>query len=327
MTELDNRVAITVSISDTSVTRPGFGIAAIVHKHGDTAKDRVETYLSLTALLVDFPSYTPVGLMATAFFSQAYTAESIKVIYQASGETVTEALDAAILVDSDFYGVLTPARDSTSIQAGAAWCLANDRLFIFASQDADCITSATTDPFSVIKALTNNRAAGYYTASAGAEIDITSITVSGTTATALTDATVVEGDVVHVWGSAVSALNAAWTVASASAGVNFTFTVPSGTSSDAAASKGYVNGNHIDAAIAGKMLPLDAGSKTWDLQQLSGVSTESLTGTIQGYLGGKYANWFTTVAGVNVTGGLKSAGGGGKTLSGRYIDIQRGADW
>lgn len=325
MTELDSRIAISISISDTTVTRPGFGIAAIVHEHGGGS--RIDTYSSLTALLVDHPATTPVGMMATAFFSQTYKAESVKVIEREDGETMTQALDAAMLVDSDFYGVLTPSRLSADLQAGAAWCLANSRLFIYASQDDDCLTSASTDPFSIIQALSNNRAIGYYSATAGAEIDITGIVVSGTTATFATTDTVEAGDVVHVWDSAVSALNAAHTVLTVSAGTNFTATVASGTTTDASASKGYVNGNFVDAAIAGKAMPLDAGSRSWDVRIVAGVTADTLTDTQMGYLGGKNGNWVTNLAGNVSTAGLKSGGGGGKTASGRYADLQRGSDW
>jgi|GEM_PF-6211204 len=326
MTEVDNRVEMTVSIGDTVVSRPGFGTPAIVYKHGESALSRVETYTDKTSALAVFPVNTPVGRMINIMFSQANIPEAVKVVKQEAAEDADEALDAALLVDSDFYFVLSPVRDNTEQEAIAAWALSNNRFHVFSSQDADAITSAITDIFSVIKALSNNRSIGYYSKKAGTEFDITAITVSGTTATVATTTPPAVGDLVGIWGSAVDDLNDTYTVESVVAGTSFTVTVPAGTSSDVAASKGWSNLNLIEAAIVGKMAPLDAGSRSWDLQTLAAVTADLLSGTEQTYLGGKNANWFTTLAGLSVTGGQKD-GGGGKTLQGRYADITRGADW
>jgi len=330
MTELDNRVNITVQIQDVTVTRPGFGILAIVHKHQQSALARVQTYTDLAGLLLDFPSYTPVGKFATIVFSQAFVPETVKVIKRDVAETMTAALDAAVLVDNDFYAVATPSKLTADIQAGAAWTLANKKFFGYSTPDPNAITSATTDDFSLLQALSNNRAAGWYSDDAGGEFEIDTVTVAGTVATA--DVTgfgsvpVEVGDTFGIWTSAVSALNAIWTVATIGA-LEFTFTVPSGTSSDVATSDAWFDYNLLEAAIFGKMLPQDAGAKTWDIQQLAAVTPDNIPGTAQTNLGGKSGNWFSTIASLNVTSGLKTGGGGGKTASGRYIDIQRGADW
>lgn len=329
MTELDNRVDINVQILDITVTRQGFGILAIVHEH-DQATARVETYTSLTDLLAIFPSYTPVGKLASIAYSQAFVPEQIKVIERENGETVTQALDAAVLVDNNFYGIGLPGDLIADQQAGAAWALANGpRLFLYSSQDSTAEDATITDIFAVLKGLTNNRAAGWYSQTSGLEFEIDTLTVAGTTCTAdITDhATQVTavGDTVGIWDSAEPGLNGTFTVLTIGA-LDFTFTVPSGTVSDLTSSKAWVNFNLIDAGIAGKMLPQDAGVKTWDIQPLSGVTADKLTGTAQTNLGTKNANWYTSVGGLNITGGSEP-GGGGKTASGRYIDVQRGADW
>ncbi len=329
MTELDNRVQITVQIQDTVVTRAGFGILAIVHQHQESALAAVETYTDLTSLLAVFPSFTPVGTMANIVYSQAFVPESVKVIKRGAAETMTVALDAALLVDSDFYGVITPSKVNADIEAGAAWALANKRLFGYSSPDPNSIIADVTDPFSVIQALSNNRAAGWYSDNAGGEFTIDTITVASTTATAdLTgfgSVPVEVGDTVGIWSSVVPELNALWIVDTIGA-TEFTFTVPAGTTSDVAASDAWFDGNWLEGGIFGKMLPQDAGSRTWDIQNLAAVTADNIPGTAQTNLGGKNGNWFSTIGGVNVTSGPKP-GGGGKTASGRYIDVQRGADW
>lgn len=331
MSELDNRVNITVLIADTTATREGFGTLAIVHTHQQSLSI-IETYSSLDDLIAVFPAYTPVGKYATQFFSQAFTAEQIKVIEQTT--TVTQALTDAAAADNDWYAIGLPSKDQSEQEETAAYALANGKLAVNTYGDSDAITTATTDLGSVLQALSNNRAATWYSADAGLEFQTDTITVASTTATADITTFVTAygsnpiqvGDTVGIWTSAVSALNATWTVVTVGAN-DFTFTVPAGTSSDVAAADAWQSLNQIDAAISGKMLPLDAGSRTWDLQTISGVTPDILTGTAQTNLGAKNINWFTTVAGINATGGAKIGGGGGKLASGRYIDIQRGADW
>lgn len=327
MGELDNRVSITVTIADTSATREGFGVLVIVHKH-QLGTDRVLTYNDLDGLKVDFPVYTPVGRYGEIFFSQAFKAESIKVIEIESAESVTQALTAAAVLDNDWYSIGLPSNVLADQNESCAYALANTKLAVNTIDDPNAIIVDSTDLGSVQQALTNNRCATWYSSTRGDEFSMTGIVVTSTTAVATigTAPPLVVGDSVGIWASAVTALNAEWIVTAVGA-TTFDFEVPSGTATDVAASEGWVTFNLVDSGISGKMLPLDAGSRTWDLQQLSGVTADNLTGTAQTNLGGKNINWFTTVAGLNVTGGLKTGGGGGKLASGRYIDIQRGADW
>lgn len=332
MSELDNRVNITVLIADAVATREGFGTLAIVHKHQQSALALVQTYSDLAGLISDFPAYTPVGKFATIFFSQAFVAEQVKVIKQTT--TVTQALTDAALVDNDWYAIGLPSKTQSEQEETAAYALANKKLAVNTYGDGDAITTATTDLGSVLQGLSNNRAATWYSGTAGLEFQTDTITVAATVATADITTFVTAhgsnpiqvGDTIGIWTSAVSALNATWTVVTVGAN-DFTFTVPSGTASDVASADAWQNLNLVDSAISGKMLPLDAGSRTWDLQLLSGITTDNLDSTAQTNLGSKNINWFTTVAGLNVTGGTKTGGGGGKLASGRYIDIQRGADW
>lgn len=339
MGELDSRIDIDINIQDISVTRVGFGVLAIVHKHQQTGLARIETFSDLESLLLIHPDYTPVGRFATIAFSQGdviggETPTSIKVIKQESAETASAALTAANLIDSDFYGVGGGWGDTTQIQSAAAWALSNTRFFGYSSGDETAITATTTDPFAVIQATTNNRAIGWYSATAGLEFFTDTITIATTTATADITTFVTAhgsnpfsiGDTIGIWTSAVSALNAVWTVLTV--GTNdITFTVPSGTSNDVATADAWQNFNLIEAGTMGKMLPKDAGAATWDLQQLAVVTVDILDGTAQTNLGGKNANWFTAVGGLNITGGLKSNGWGGKMAAGRYADVQRGSDW
>lgn len=329
MSELDNRVNIAVTIADTTATRAGFGILAIVHEHGK-GTDRVLTYNGFEGLKADFPVYTPVGRFAEIFFSQTLQVKTVKVIEIKTAESHTAALGAAAAIDNDWYMIGCPSANQGDQENCAEYALTSNKIAVNCIDDADAITSADTDLGSVLQGLGNNRAATWYSRNRGQELAISDITVASTIATVThtaASADLAVGDKIGIWDSVIPALNARWKIGVVNSSTEFEITVPAGTSSDATSTQGWAKFNLIDAGISGKMLPYNAGSRTWDLQLLAGVTTDNLSPTEQGYLGGKNINWFSSIAGLNVTGGLESNGGGGKLASGRYLDIQRGADW
>ena len=62
------------------------------------------------------------------------------------------------------------------------------------------------------------------------------------------------------------------------------------------------------------MLPYDPGSATWALKTVTGITADSLTATERGFLDGDRMNYYTTVAGVDVTRK-------GVMASGEYLDV------
>jgi hypothetical protein len=61
-------------------------------------------------------------------------------------------------LDPDFYGVLTDGYSEAEINAAAAWCQANGKLFIGLSHDTEVITSASTDVASDMETAAYTRA-------------------------------------------------------------------------------------------------------------------------------------------------------------------------
>jgi hypothetical protein len=76
-----------------------------------------------------------------------------------------------------------------------------------------------------------------------------------------------------------------------------------------------------DAAWVGKGSPKNPGSITWNYKTLAGIPSTNLTSTHITNLQAKYANYYHTIAGVNITDG------GGKVSANEYIDVVRGEDW
>ena len=74
------------------------------------------------------------------------------------------------------------------------------------------------------------------------------------------------------------------------------------------------------AAWIGNRFPSDPGSSTWNLKTLAGVQTDDLTTNEIANIDGKGGNWYTRIAGVNVTQV-------GRTSSGEWIDVTRFVDW
>lgn len=75
-----------------------------------------------------------------------------------------------------------------------------------------------------------------------------------------------------------------------------------------------------DAAILGKMLPLDPGSVTWAYQNLVGVGTDDLSALERSNLRLNNVIYYAPLAGVDVTFD-------GKMVGGEYIDVIHGLDW
>lgn len=76
-----------------------------------------------------------------------------------------------------------------------------------------------------------------------------------------------------------------------------------------------------DAAWLGRMLPQDPGSVNWAWKSLSGQSADTFKSADVQAMEGKRCNYYTSVAGNNITYG------GYTSEIGRFLDIIRGIDW
>lgn len=77
--------------------------------------------------------------------------------------------------------------------------------------------------------------------------------------------------------------------------------------------------SYAGAAWLGKQLPTDPGSSTWAFKTLSGVVADTLTTTEVGNLESNNANYYTRVAGIDITRQ-------GTAADGDFVDIQRTID-
>lgn len=77
---------------------------------------------------------------------------------------------------------------------------------------------------------------------------------------------------------------------------------------------------HLEAGVAGLILPYDPGSETWKFKTIQGSAADNLTATQSGNAKGKSANTYETYAGVPITGE-------GTMADGEFIDVIRFVDW
>lgn len=329
MAEINERVKVTKNVADTILAIPSFSNVGLIAKHGVSA-NRIATYSTLEALQAVHPSYTPVGIAGKFFFGQERKPDKIKVIYRGDAETVDVAMSAALAIDEDFYWFDTTERDDTSIKDCQSWAQTNNRLFLYSSQSPEIPTVADTDPASDAKDNSRNLVASYYKKDAGQDLVATQIAVTGTVAT-LTTATphnLTVGIDANVWKTASDGLKGSWEILTVPTTTTATFEVPAGTVEDLAGGIKILSGaGFVDIGLLGLMVGTEPGRYTFDLQTIAETKADKLTDSERGFLGTKNCNYYSSIGGVACTSGLKSAGYGGKTATGRNIDLQWFIDW
>ncbi len=324
MSEISDVVNVTVNVADTKITRAGFGIPLIFDLFTVSGfTERVRTYDNLAAVLVDFAATTKIYKCAAAIFAQDRAPTKIKVGRQDSGDaSITSALSVINDEDSDFYCIITPKKVRADILLVAAWVETNQKIFLCSSEDADVITTATTDIATALA--TYNRTGYMWHHQSGVDVNGATYTIaSGVVTIGQTAHGLNVGDPVTFSGSAgvllIDGNNIVDTVPNAN-----TFTFKTTLADQASAAVNYfARYTFPEAAWAGLMLPSDPGSETWKFKTLAGVvpvPRTSLTPTEEANALGKNANLYTTLAGVGATHE-------GVMGTGRYIDIQRGIDW
>lgn len=141
---LQQIVNVQISRETTAVPQAGFGAAMILHKLTEgSPSTRVKVYTSLNALssgeTPDFETTTEVYRAASRYFGQSPTPTTLYVGYQGASEEVTAALDACLLANNGWYGLMLESRVTADVEDSAGWAEANKRLFVTASSESDIL--------------------------------------------------------------------------------------------------------------------------------------------------------------------------------------------
>lgn len=165
-------------------------------------------------------------------------------------ESYSTALDAILLEQPDWYGIVAATRTYAKQVLVADWTEANDKFFIAGSADTNIINQTVSGDTTSIAAYAKNQA-----------LERTAVIYSGAAAT--------EGP---------------------------------------------------DAALFGKLLPLDPGTYTAMFKTLASITVDTLTATQSTNARAKYASVYETIGGVNIICE-------GKVGANEYIDVTIFIDW
>lgn len=167
---LQNIVQVTEYISPLSAARRSFNELLVIGTEGEgifDAGERVREYTSAADMLTD--GFTLTGteyLAASAYFSQSPAPIKIWIGYQGTSpaETFVEAVTACRAASADWYVVVCPEAEKADHLLMAAWAetAVPTSVYAFTTADADCITSASTDIFTALKALSYKKTIGQY---------------------------------------------------------------------------------------------------------------------------------------------------------------------
>jgi hypothetical protein len=169
---IDNVVTVNITKTTAAVTRAGFGTLLIASEFLETTTtpnftERIRFYSTSSAMLTDgFSSTSPEYLAATAYFSQTLKPPLVAIGRKLTGidgtETWTDALNAILLENPDFYGVMITSRTQADQELVVAWTETNKRLAGFGTDDVDTLAVTITDLAGVIQAAARERSYVFY---------------------------------------------------------------------------------------------------------------------------------------------------------------------
>ena len=165
---LNNIISIAEYISPLSAPRATFNQLLVIGTAGviDTT-ERVREYSAASELLTDgFAITDNEYLAAQLYFSQTPAPTTLWVGCQSVSpeETLVEAVEACRQANSEWYVVVCPEAVKADHLLLGAWAEAATPTSVYAytTSDADCITNATDDIGSLLKALGYSRTIGQY---------------------------------------------------------------------------------------------------------------------------------------------------------------------
>lgn len=168
---IENRVDVTVSTGTQPITVPVFNLPVFLADLTDAAfPDAYRIYESLAGVAVDFADTTATYKFAQLVFGGAFKANKLYVCkYRTTGTVLTPvaALTALLNVDSKPYWVGCDSHSDATVTALAAYCDAEDKMYVNSTQQAGVLVPATTtDIGSVLQDAAYDHVITIYNASA-----------------------------------------------------------------------------------------------------------------------------------------------------------------
>ena len=337
-------VDVTISAVTVAPTRVGFGTPMVLAQHTIFA-ERAREYADLAAMIADgFAADDPATLAVTALLAQNPAPSTVVVGRAENDDKMKIKLTPLQAIGLTDYVVYVNGKEAKHTSVGSptvATIVAGLKVAIDALSEQVVTTDNTTDLD--VEATTIPDAFQLYVA------DRTLIGQENTTPDAGGSSGVAD-DIAKIqiehddWYSIHLCNNSKAVILAAAAYIETVVKLlvvesaddaiyDSGSTTDVAAAlqtAGYArtalmyhkkaNVQYAGAAWAGKNLPKDPGSVTWKFKTLAGVDYMDFTAIEITNIEAKDCNYYSRVAGVNITQQ-------GKTSAGEFIDITRGTDF
>lgn len=331
-----------VSVSSTSRTpsRAGFGVVLLLCYH-TAYSARVRSYTSLAGMVSDgLTSTTPAYQMASAAFAQNPRPVRVKVGRRATAFSKTLRLTPSTPAAAEVFSLnvngtaVSATADGTPTLAEVCTALATAIAALSgvgASGSSGThvdVTADTAGSLIGLDSLSANLAVKDVTANPGIAADLDAVLAADPDfyMVCLDSNSAAEIAAAAVWAEANGKLLVVQS--SDSATLDGASTTDVFAELEAAAYGRTVSFYHpsiarstswVAAAMAGSRAPITPGSDTWAFKTLAGVAVTTLTDTQAAALEAKNANWYQTLAGVNVTYP-------GKVAAGEWADVVRFLD-
>ncbi len=341
-TPITEYVQVTVSVADRLLQTIDFGIpslfSAFVEPASWTTGQRTKDYANLTAVGLDFATTTKEFKAAQAVFTadSEFPAPSVlKIMRQDSGDAnITDALNAIILVDPNWYAMIATNRVEADVNEIAALIeTVSPYIYFASSEDAGVIDGGdATDIASDLQGFAYDRTSFLWHHNSGVDPTITTLTVSSLrTVTAVSTLHLLRvGDLITIsgatdFGSDADILNGNFTVATVADANTFTYTLAADATDGLATGTIVCFGRYSfpEGREMGMGIPTVPGAITYFGKELKGQTpapTDQINLTEQRAARAKNANIYTSIGGL---GALQE----GQMASGRFIDVQVGVDW
>lgn len=332
---LDNIVDVQISAETATPTREGFGTPLILTYKEDniTASNRVRTYSTAAEMLDDgFTTDDPGYKMATALKSQDPSPSTFKVgmrqaptkTFEVTPTSTTEGTVHSIDFDGNTASYTVQAGDTTAdIVTGLTSAISTAAPTATVTDELTHVGVAY--PAGELPEIDN----------ISVELEIEDTTTDPGVASDLNAAIVADNDwyclLLDSHSVAETKAAAAWVESNDKIFiVQQMDNLRSDDSMSELQTAAYErtatyylprSSEWIAAAVAGKVLPEDPGSLTWEFKTLAGISTYFIYTNLRTAIEARNGNYYERIAGNNVTRG------GGVSAAGEYMDVRRGIDW
>lgn len=348
---LENIVTVDITLNTTAVSRQGFGTPIFVSAHS-YFPERSRGYSSLTSAKDDIPEDSPTYKALQGFFSQQ---PSVSLVY-VGRRNVDETLitpDAIVVGKVYSFGLATGTNtavtvSSTAVVADTAEKVVDAWITFLTGSPVIGVTATKvgTGTAAKLKIVASGTAPlvvsnlvrvtdSYVTTETASQV-LSAIEEENTDWYFMTAEDHTEAFVLQM-AEAIEARTKLYGVSVQEAGALLALTDPATDILGKLKASNYfrtigvwhheADSKFIECSFIGYNAPFDAGSVTWNLERLQGVSASAdpvtgkrLTYTQKNNLASRNANFVDLIDGVVATRE-------GKVMAGEWIDIMRGRDW